>query len=204
MITHLDQAKPSHNNAVAASAPLDKNCAEPICASKMDMFKNLTSKVQQQQQRDRPQQDQPPPTPPRGVDDGCPADREELGRRTWTLLHTIAAYYPELPSESERTHALRLIEALAVLYPCTHCAEDFRETIRESPPRVESREALTAWLCEQHNLVNAKLGKPSVTCDHESLSRRWRTGPKELNCWGAVQNPDGEQNNAETSLGQTP
>lgn len=29
------------------------------------------------------------------------------------------------------------------------------------------------WLCRQHNIVNAKLGKPQFDCSWPSLLRRW-------------------------------
>ena len=32
------------------------------------------------------------------------------------------------------------------------------------------------WLCEMHNAVNARLGKPLFTCDVSLLDKRWRTG----------------------------
>src|SRR5437660_11640636 len=32
----------------------------------------------------------------------CPPDSEELGRSTWTYLHTMAAYYPEVPSYAQQ------------------------------------------------------------------------------------------------------
>ncbi len=73
-------------------------------------------------------------------------------------LHTIAAYYPESPSEQEKEAARRLFASVSVLYPCPHCAADFVEAIAEQPPDVESRRALVLWTCEQHNRVNAKLG----------------------------------------------
>ena len=60
--------------------------------------------------------------------------------------------------------------------------------------RVESREALSVWLCRQHNVVNAKLGKPAFPCDFKALDARWRTGAKE--CW-----PD-DAETATQSLGQ--
>ena len=65
----------------------------------------------------------------------CPVGREELGRGTWALLHTAAAWFPEQPTEQDKAHAHNLITSLAALYPCTHCAEDFRATVHESPPR---------------------------------------------------------------------
>lgn len=34
---------------------------------------------------------------------GCPPDTPEIGRATWTFLHTMAAYYPEQPSGAQRS-----------------------------------------------------------------------------------------------------
>src|SRR6185437_12301407 len=36
-------------------------------------------------------------TPKEGSDHQCPLDKNELGRKSWALLHTIAAYYQERP-----------------------------------------------------------------------------------------------------------
>jgi len=60
--------------------------------------------------------------------------------------------------------------------------------------RVESREALSVWLCGQHNAVNARLGKPLFPCDFAALDARWRTGAP--GCWG------GDSETAQQSLGQ--
>ena len=53
----------------------------------------------------------------------CPPDREALGAATWTILHAMAAYYPESPSREERAAAAGVIGSLALLYPCMHCRE---------------------------------------------------------------------------------
>lgn len=39
--------------------------------------------------------------------------------------------------------------------------------------RVNSKREFVLWLCEQHNLVNTKLGKDTVPCDYEALEDRW-------------------------------
>eukprot|EP00617_Octactis_speculum_P017327 CAMPEP_0185771650 /NCGR_PEP_ID=MMETSP1174-20130828/64434_1 /TAXON_ID=35687 /ORGANISM="Dictyocha speculum, Strain CCMP1381" /LENGTH=195 /DNA_ID=CAMNT_0028457561 /DNA_START=19 /DNA_END=603 /DNA_ORIENTATION=- len=106
----------------------------------------------------------------------CPVDREELGRGTWDLLHTVAAWFPDTPSSFEKEAARSLVSSLALLYPCTHCAADFQESIRDSPPQVESRTIFAIWLCRQHNLVNAKLDKPAFDCSIQNLDLRWRDG----------------------------
>nr|XP_032834535.1 FAD-linked sulfhydryl oxidase ALR isoform X2 [Petromyzon marinus] len=59
----------------------------------------------------------------------CPADREELGRSTWTFLHTMAAYYPEQPSAQQRRDMGELVRLFSRFYPCEDCAKDMRESL---------------------------------------------------------------------------
>lgn len=110
----------------------------------------------------------------------CPPDVEQLGRSTWTFLHSAAAYYPERPTPNQRANMLSLIRALPVLYPCWTCADDFGEDIKINPPNVSGRDALSRWLCERHNQVNEKLGKEKFDCD--KTDERWRDGPSDGSC----------------------
>ena len=114
--------------------------------------------------------------------ENCPPDVEILGRATWTFLHTTAAYYPEKPTPAQRVNMLSLIRALPMLYPCTHCATDFDERVKEHPPDVSGRVGLSRWLCERHNEVNEKLGKTKFNCAVEKLDERWKDGPSDGSC----------------------
>nr|CCA15302.1 augmenter of liver regeneration putative [Albugo laibachii Nc14] len=170
----------------------DPNCVEPACKSKVDLFRHFVGsdkKGKREASSLTPQEAEQ-----RKIE--CPLDREELGRSTWGLMHSIGVYYPEKPSEEYQRHARSFVEALALMYPCSDCAEDFRKEIAKCPPKVESRQAFSMWLCEQHNLVNEKIGKPLFQCNMSTLSERWRTGKKE--CWDADQKEDTIPN----SLGQ--
>ena len=122
------------------------------------------------------------PIRPSQPPEGCPPDVEQLGRATWTFLHTTAAYYPDKPSPSQRTRMLGLLLSLPVLYPCSWCATHFGEEIQKSPPDVSSREGLSKWLCEQHNRVNERLGKPAFDCSLKSTDERWKDGPGDGRC----------------------
>ncbi|EOD24151.1 hypothetical protein EMIHUDRAFT_254842, partial [Emiliania huxleyi CCMP1516] len=73
-------------------------------------------------------------------------------------LHTTAAYYPETASPSQQTLAEQFIRSLGELYA------------------LGSREEFCLWMCEQHNAVNAKLGKPVFPCTLARLDARWRDG----------------------------
>ncbi|KAJ3745357.1 ERV/ALR sulfhydryl oxidase domain-containing protein [Lentinula detonsa] len=110
----------------------------------------------------------------------CPPDSEELGRATWTFLHTTAAYYPERPTPTQRANMLTLLRSLPLLYPCSHCAEDFGEDIKVNPPNVSGRAELSRWLCERHNEVNQKLGKETFNC--AKTDERWKDGPADGSC----------------------
>ena len=104
----------------------------------------------------------------------CPPTREEIGTSTWSLLHSMAAWYPTSPTAKDQQFMSGFMQALARFYPCTWCATDFQSNIELNPPKTESRDDLCIWLCEQHNLVNQKLGKPLFQCSIDKLDERWR------------------------------
>lgn len=121
---------------------------------------------------------QPDPVRP----DHCPPDVEQLGRATWTFLHTTAAYYPEKPTTTQRVNMLTLLRSLPVLYPCSHCASHLGENLKENPPDVSGRVALSRWLCERHNEVNVRLGKEKFDCSIDKTDERWKDGPSDGRC----------------------
>lgn len=55
----------------------------------------------------------------------CPEDAFTLGRKTWSFLHTMAAYYPEKPSQDDKRDMTEMMRLLSRFYPCHECAEDF-------------------------------------------------------------------------------
>ena len=58
------------------------------------------------------------------------AAREELGRATWTLLHTLAAQFPERPSRQQQKDARTLVSLLC--HSCTaHACISFCELSRD-------------------------------------------------------------------------
>ncbi|XP_072947576.1 FAD-linked sulfhydryl oxidase ALR [Epargyreus clarus] len=110
----------------------------------------------------------------------CPLDKDELGRSTWGFLHSMASYYPEQPSRSECEGMVRFFNIFAQFYPCEPCAIDFQEDIKKYPPKTKSRDELAKWLCERHNTVNVKLGKPEFDCS--KVHERWRDGWSDGSC----------------------
>jgi mitochondrial FAD-linked sulfhydryl oxidase len=114
--------------------------------------------------------------------ENCPPDVEQLGRATWTFLHTTAAYYPERPTPNQRVNMLTLLRSLPTLYPCSHCATHLGEDLKDHPPDVSGRLGLSRWLCERHNEVNERLGKPLFNCTLPKLDERWKDGPKDGSC----------------------
>ncbi|KAI9869626.1 MAG: hypothetical protein M1830_005276 [Pleopsidium flavum] len=112
----------------------------------------------------------------------CPPDVEQLGRSTWTLLHTISASYPPAASQIQQSEMRQFLSLFSKLYPCWVCADDFREwmSVKGNEPRVEGRAGLGRWMCEAHNEVNRKLGKEEFDCG--KWEERWRTGWKDGRC----------------------
>ncbi|EDU44629.1 ERV1 Mitochondrial sulfhydryl oxidase [Pyrenophora tritici-repentis] len=110
----------------------------------------------------------------------CPPDVEELGRSSWTLLHSITGAYPVNPSPQLQSETKSFLTTFGKLYPCWVCAEDFQAWMQKNTPRVSSRSEFGEWMCEAHNAVNEKLGKQTFDC--KRWEERWRTGWKDGRC----------------------
>ncbi|EPZ34491.1 augmenter of liver regeneration [Rozella allomycis CSF55] len=110
----------------------------------------------------------------------CPPDSKELGAHTWTYLHTMAAYYPEKPTSQQEKDMQILLEKFSKFYPCGYCADHMQQYLKQDPPRTKSRTDLSMWMCEMHNEVNDRLGKPIFDCS--KVFERWKNRPKDGSC----------------------
>jgi len=119
--------------------------------------------------------------------DGEPPDGGELGRATWTFLHTLAAYYPENPTMQEKEEMKGFIRTFSRFYPCGYCAAHLREQLKVSEPDTSSQKGFSLWMCQLHNEVNELLGKKLFDCSR--VDERWRGdhwfSPFEKNCFSS-------------------
>ncbi len=110
----------------------------------------------------------------------CPLNRRELGRASWAYLHTLAAYYPEKPTKKQQEDMTNFVRAFARWYPCGYCADKTRDEMIRHPPRVESQKEFAYWMCQVHNEVNDRMGKPIFDCN--KVDERWKSGPADGSC----------------------
>lgn len=61
-----------------------------------------------------------------------------LGNATWRLLHTLAARYPDEPTDLDKQRMGQFIDLLGYLYPCPSCRTHYRTMIADNPPQVQT------------------------------------------------------------------
>ncbi|XP_015123885.1 FAD-linked sulfhydryl oxidase ALR [Diachasma alloeum] len=110
----------------------------------------------------------------------CPLDKDELGTVTWSFLHTMAAYFPEKPTQEQSNDMRIFFDVFSKFYPCSTCAEDLRKQLEIRPPETTSQIDLSQWLCTIHNEVNKKVGKPIFDC--KLVNQRWKDGWLDGSC----------------------
>lgn len=120
-----------------------------------------------------------------------PPDSQKLGRSSWTLLHTMAAYYPQTPSQETKEEMKTFLNSFSKVYPCSYCAKDFQDILKDEPPQLDSQFEFSQvlnlilfcltisylflkkkWMCRAHNRVNAHLMKPMFDCS--KVDQRWK------------------------------
>ena len=109
--------------------------------------------------------------------------REQIGRSTWHLLHSMAAKYPDNPTAEQQTAAINMVQSLQSLYPCEKCRLHLNQKMGTSLPLVSSRKAFSSWVCMLHNLVNEDKGKDHFDCTLKHLDEVYLK-----NCDGCVVN----------------
>lgn len=110
----------------------------------------------------------------------CPLDLELLGRNTWSFLHTVAAYYPDEPTQNQQSTMREFIYIFSRVYPCRKCASHLQDELKTNIPDTKSAWALSQWFCDLHNNVNVRLGKPEFDCT--KVFERWRDGWADGTC----------------------
>ena len=127
-----------------------------------------------------------------------PFTRAEIGRMTWSLLHTITAQQDDSLSASTRDDLAQFLTLMGQFFPCAECRRHFSKTLQRSPPSKLGPHAadFQQWICRAHNIVNKFKDKPrfdpfasgllslshffpvsSFNCSTEALMQVW---PKQL------------------------
>jgi hypothetical protein len=90
------------------------------------------------------------------------------GPNAWDFMHTVTFSYPESPTTEEMTNMKHFFYSTSEVLPCTKCRSHFSRLVHTEYPitdHLTSKETLSKWLVEAHNLVNDRLGKPRLSYD---------------------------------------
>ena len=91
--------------------------------------------------------------------------KPEIGRHSWTLLHSMANTYPEKPTEEEKKTMKKFLYGLARSYPCKVCGGHLLKMLDKKGIKLESRKEFGEYLCNIHNIVNKVLNKTQFDCN---------------------------------------
>jgi FAD-linked sulfhydryl oxidase len=99
----------------------EEDCADPVC-EKDDPITTMRRLVNKRR-RDMFEDEE-------GLQ--CPLGKATLGFFTWNLLHTMAIYYHDQPSPTQKESMRHFIDGLAEFYPCKTCRGHFQVDVRKS------------------------------------------------------------------------
>lgn len=88
----------------------------------------------------------------------------------WATLHSVAASYPDNPTENEKMLIVRWIESFRRCIVCDKCKTHFTtlvgEYFRLHPDWNSSRKELSLFVMRAHNTVNVRqLSRPSLSLE---------------------------------------
>lgn len=86
------------------------------------------------------------------------------GPPMWHYLHTMSFNYPMKPTTKDKKHYREFILKLEYTLPCGKCRENLKRNFKKFPLSVrhmKTRDTLSRYMFDLHELVNKMLGKKS-------------------------------------------
>ena len=111
------------------------------------------------------------------------------GPPLWHTLHTISFNYPIKPTNEQKKYYFIFYNNLQNILPCKYCRENLTKNLKELPLTIEvfkSRESLSRYVYNLHELINKMLGKNSglsyedVRDRYEHFRSRCLENPKKM------------------------
>ena len=87
---------------------------------------------------------------------------KEWSRGLWRFIHCMCSVYSNTPSEPEKISAIKFIESLEYIIPCSECRIHYSNYIKNYnlSDIVSAGQKLETWFFDFHNDVNKRLNKP--------------------------------------------
>jgi hypothetical protein len=86
------------------------------------------------------------------------------GPPMWHVLHTISFNYPINPSDKQKKHYYKFYANIENILPCGKCRTNLKNNLKKNPLTMKtmaSRDTLSKWVYDLHELINKMLGKKS-------------------------------------------
>lgn len=83
---------------------------------------------------------------------------------SWWLLHTLAAAFPETPTEARRKSVEPFLIGFAENFPCPLCGTHLREYLDKNSvyPHTKNADSMQNYMYDLHESVNKRKGKPQM------------------------------------------
>lgn len=104
------------------------------------------------------------------------------GPHYWFMMHTVAFHYPTHPTAIQKKIHYRWVHHLPELIPNKSIGSMFSDLLQQHPvsPYLDTREDLIRWTHHIHNVVNQKIGKPTLTLqEHYNEFQQYLESPHE-------------------------
>ena len=109
-------------------------------------------------------------------------NKEEWGNAVWLLFHTLGEKLDENYIKGNNEALRTLILLICRNLPCPDCANHAIETLKKANiQNIKCKEDLKSFFWTFHNIVNQKLGKPTLDYSYLNLYKR-------AVCYNVIQN----------------